>query len=168
LTALFPPGKGGGAGGAHGGKGQGLLRHRLTDGGGMPFANRTPPAHGDERAQGIPLLEAVKGHTGRRGRPRQRLRVIATDKGDDAKARRQAIRKRGSRAQLPKRVWQTKKHRGRPLKKVVPRLHAERTFAWFQTQSRRLGVRWERMAACFNAFLAIATIHIWIHRLIVG
>jgi hypothetical protein len=29
-------------------------------------------------------------------------------------------------------------------------------------------VRWERMAACFEAFLAIACIHIWVHRLIVG
>jgi hypothetical protein len=33
---------------------------------------------------------------------------------------------------------------------------------------RRLVVRWERIAACFEAFLAIATIHIWMHRLIVG
>jgi hypothetical protein len=29
-------------------------------------------------------------------------------------------------------------------------------------------VRWERLAACFDALLAIATIHIWVHRLIVG
>jgi hypothetical protein len=29
-------------------------------------------------------------------------------------------------------------------------------------------VRWERLAACFNAFLVIAVIHMWVHRLIVG
>jgi hypothetical protein len=29
-------------------------------------------------------------------------------------------------------------------------------------------VRWERLAACFNAFLALALIHMWVHRLIVG
>jgi hypothetical protein len=29
-------------------------------------------------------------------------------------------------------------------------------------------VRWERIAACFEAFLALATVHIWVHRLIVG
>ena len=52
--------------------------------------------------------------------------------------------------------------------KVVPRFQAERTFAWFQKKYRRLVVRWERMAACFEAFLAVATIHIWISRLIVG
>lgn len=76
--------------------------------------------------------------------------------------------KRGIRAQLPKRVWKTKKNRGRPMKKVVPRFQAERTFAWFQKKYRRLVVRWERLAACFDAFLAVATIHMWIHRLIVG
>src|SRR6266481_6424121 len=66
------------------------------------------------------------------------------------------------------RVWQSKLNRGRPIKKVVPRFQAERTFAWFQKTYRRLVVRWERIAACFEAFLTIATIHIWINRLIAG
>src|ERR687885_1865131 len=166
--ALFPPGKGGGEGIARGGKGKGILIHRLTEGQGMPLANRTPPAHGDERAQVLPLLDAVKVRTGHRGRPRKRLKVIATDKGYDAKALRQQLRQRGIRAQLPKRVWKTKKNRGRPIKKIVPRFQAERTFAWFQKKYRRLVVRWERIAACFDAFLAVATIHIWIQKLIVG
>ena len=166
--ALFPPGKGGGEGVAHGGKGKGILIHSRTEGNGMPVANRTTPANGDERAQGMPLLDAVKVHTGKRGRPRKRLKVIATDKGYDATTLRQQLRKRGIRAQLPKRVWKTTKNRGRPITKVVPGFPAERTFAWFQKKYRRLVVRWERIAACFEAFLAIATIHIWIHRLIVG
>jgi hypothetical protein len=50
----------------------------------------------------------------------------------------------------------------------VPRFQAERTFAWFQKKYRRLVVRWERRAVCFNAFLALAIIHIWIQKLIVG
>ena len=58
----------------------------------------------------------------------------------------------GIRAQLPKRVWNTKKHRGRPIKEVVPRFQAERTFAWFQKKYRRLVVQWERIAACFERF----------------
>jgi len=166
--ALFPPGKGGGEGVARGGKGKGILIHSLTEASGMPLANRTTPANGDERAQVLPLLDAIKLRTGKRGRPRKRLHVIATDKGYDAKALRQQLRKRGIRAQLPKRVWKTKKTRGRPIKQVVPRFQAERTFAWFQKKYRRLVVRWERITACFEAFLAVATIHIWIHRLIVG
>jgi transposase len=166
--ALFPPGKGGGEGVARGGKGKGVLIHCLTAGDGMPLAQRTTPANGDERAQVMPLLDAVKVRTGTRGRPRKRLKVLATDKGYDAKALRQRLRQRGIRAQIPKRVWKTKKTRGRPINKTVPRFQAERTFAWFQKKYRRLVVRWERIAACFEAFLAIASIHIWVHRLIVG
>src|SRR6516162_3465682 len=157
--ALFPPGKGGGAGGARGGKGTGMLLHRLTEGGGMPLANRTTPAHGDERAHVLPALAAVKSRTGQRGRPRNRRRVIATETGYAAKAWRE---------KLPKRVGKTKKNRGRPSAQVVPRFPAERTVAWFQKKYRRLVVRWERITACFEAFLALATIHIWVHRLIVG
>ena len=163
-TALFPPAQGGGEGVARGGKGKGILIHSLTEGHGMPLANRTTPPNGDERAQVLPLLDALKVRTGKRGRPRKRLGVLATDRGHDAKA----LRQRGIRAQIPKRVWKNKKPRGRPIKQEVPRFQAERTFAWFQKKYRRLVVRWERIAACFEAFLAIATIHIWIQRLIVG
>ena len=47
------------------------------------------------------LLDAVHLRTGKRGRPRKRLKVIATDKGYDAKALRQQLRTRGIRAQIP-------------------------------------------------------------------
>src|SRR4030095_10723745 len=130
--ALFPPGKGGGEGVARGGKGKGILIHRLTEGSGMPLAKRTTPANGDERAQVLPLLDAVKIRTGKRGRPRKRLHVIATDKGYDAKALREKLRKRGLRAQSPKRVWKTKKNRGRPIAKVGTRFTQQRAFASVQ------------------------------------
>jgi transposase len=165
---LFPPGKGGGEGVARGGKGKGILIHSLTEGHGMPLANRTTPANGDERAQVVLLLDALKVRTGKRGRPRKRLGVLATDRGYDAKALRQKLRQRGIRAQIPKWVWKSKQPRGRPIKKEVPRFQVERTFAWFQKKYRRLAVRWERLVACFEVFLAIVTIHIWIQRLIVG
>ena len=70
--------------------------------------------------------------------------------------------------QTPTRVWKTKKRRRRPRNKDVPRFQAERTVAWFQKNYRRLVVRWERLAACFKAFLVIATLHIWVQRSIVG
>jgi IS5 family transposase len=116
----------------------------------------------------MPLLDAVTINTGKRGRPRKRPKVLAADTGYDSKALRQQLRRRGIRAQLPKRVRKTSKSRGRPLKMDVPRFQAERTFAWFQKKYRRLVVRWERHSVCFNAFLAMAIIHIWIQRLIVG
>jgi IS5 family transposase len=166
--AHFPPGTGGGEGIAYGRKGKGILIHRLTDATGMPWSTRTTPANGDERAQVIPLLDAIHVRTGKRGRPRKRLKVLAADKGYDAQDLRRRLRTRGIRPQIPKRVWKSRQPRGRPIKKDVPRDQAERTFAWFQRKYRRVVVRWERLAACFNAFLAIAMIHIWVHRLIVG
>jgi IS5 family transposase len=166
--APFPPGKGGGEGVAYGRKGKGILIHSLTDAAGMPLSTGTTPANGDERAQVIPLLDTLHVRTGKQGRPRKRFQVLAADKGYDAKDLRHRLRRRGMRAQIPKRVWNTKKPRGRPIKKDVPRYQAERTFAWFQRKYRRLVVRWERLAACFNAFLALALIHMWVHRLIVG
>jgi IS5 family transposase len=116
----------------------------------MPLSTRTTPANSNERAQVIPLLDTLFIRTGKRGRPRKRLKVIAADKGYDAKELRQRLRRRGIRPQIPKRVWKTKKPRGRPLKKDVPRFQAERTCAWFQRKYRRLVVRWERLAACFK------------------
>jgi transposase len=134
----------------------------------MPLSTGTTPANGDERAQVIPLLDTLHVRTGKQGRPRKRLKVLAADKGYDAKDLRQCLRRRGIRPQIPKRVWKTKRPCGRPIKRAVPRFQAERTFAWFQRKYRRLVVRWERLAVCFNAFLAMAVIHIWIQRLIVG
>ena len=166
--ARFPPGKGGGEGVAYGRKGKGILIHSLTDGAGMPLSTRTTPANGDERAPVMPLLDTLHVRPGQRGRARNRLTGLAMDKGYDAKDLRRCLRRRGIRPQIPKRGWKRRQPRGRPIKKDVPRDQAERTFAWFQRTYRRLVVRWERLAACFNAFLAIAMIHIWVHRLIVG
>jgi IS5 family transposase len=166
--ARFPLGKGGGEGIAYGRQGKGILIHSLTDAAGMPLSTGTTPANGDERAQVLPLLDTLHIRTGKRGRPRKRLKVLAADQGYDAKDLRQRLRRRGIRPQIPKRVWTTNKPRGRPNKKAVPRFQAARTSAWFQRKYRRLVVRWERLAVCFNAFLAIAVIHSWIQRLIAG
>jgi IS5 family transposase len=166
--APFPPGTGGGEGVAYGRKGQGILIHSRTDAAGLPLSACTTPANGDERAQGIPLLDTLPVRTGQQGRPRKRFKVLAADQGYDAKDLRHRLRRRGLRAQIPKRVWQTKQSRGRPIKQDVPRDQAARTSAWFQRQYRRVVVRWERLAACFNAWLALALIHLWVHRLIVG
>ena len=120
--APVPPGKGGGEGVAYGRKGQGILIHSLTDGAGMPWSTRTTPAHGHERAQVIPLLDTLHIRTGKRGRPRQRLKVLAMEKGYDAKDLRHCLRRRGIRPQIPKRVWKNRNPRGRPIKKGRPSL----------------------------------------------
>ena len=134
----------------------------------MPIANCTTAANGSEREQILPLLDSVKLKTLQPGRPRKRVKVLAADKGYDSKEKRAALRKRGIRPQLPKRIYKTKKNLGRPIKISVPRFQQERCFAWYQRKYRRLVVRWERQKANFDAFLSLAMIHIWINKLLVG
>ena len=123
-------------------------------------------ANGSEREQVMSLLKSILVKNNQPGRPRKRVKVLAADKGYDSKDLRAALRKRGIRPQLPKRTRKTKKNRGRPIKISVPRFQQERCFAWFQRKYRRLVVRWERISACFNAFISLATIHIWINRIL--
>ena len=129
LTALFPPGKGGGKKVAYGYKGKGVLIHTITEGNGMPMANRTTAANGSEREQVLPLLDSIKIKTGKAGRPRRNFAVLAADKGYDSSEKRSQLRKRGIRPQFPRRVYKSKKHRGRPIKNDTPRFQQERCFA---------------------------------------
>ena len=166
LMALFPPGKGGGKEVAYGYKGKGILIHTITEGNGMPMANRTTGANGSEREQVLPLLDSIKIQTGKPGRPKRRFSVLAADKGYDSSEKRSQLRKRGIRPQFPRRVYKSKKHRGRPIKNDTPRFQQERCFAWYQRKYRRLVVRWERQPDVFDGFLALATIHIWINKIL--
>jgi hypothetical protein len=162
--APFTPGKGGGKGIGYGRKNKGVLIHSFTNGAGMPLSMRTMPANGDELAQVIPLLDALHIRTGKRGRPRKRLKVLATDKEYDAKHPRHRLRTRGSQPQISQRGWKSCKPRGRPINQDVPRFQVERTVAGFQRKSRRWVARWHRIAACFNALLAMAMLHMWVQK----
>ena len=132
----------------------------------MPLSSIVTSANGSERQQVMPLIDGILIKTNQPGRPRKQVKVLAADKGYDSKDLRRVLRKRGIRPQLPKRTWKKKKNRGRPIKISVPRFQIERCFAWFQRKYRRLVVRWERISACFNAFISLATIHIWINRIL--
>ncbi|CDN17133.1 hypothetical protein RintRC_6423 [Richelia intracellularis] len=104
----------------------------------MPLSNHTTPVNGSETDQVIPLLDSVKVKTNKRGRPRKLLKVLAADKGYDSKDKRAALPTGGIRPQWPKRVWKTKKNKGRPIKISVSRFQQERCFPWFQKKDRRL------------------------------
>jgi hypothetical protein len=89
--------------------------------------------------------------------------VLVGDKGYDSKKLRGRLRRRGTRAQIPKRVWPSRRpRRGRPIKKDKPSYKKERAFGWMQRKYRRLVVRWERRSVYFNAFLQLALVHFWI------
>ena len=151
---------------AYGRKGKGILIHTLTEGNGMPIANLTTAAKGSEREQIFPLLDSVKLKTLKPGNPKRKVKILAADKGYDSKGKRLALRKRGIRPQFPKRVYKSKKHRGRPIKNDTPRFQQERCFSWFQRKYRRLVVRWERQPLVFDGLLALATIHMWITKIL--
>ena len=164
--ALFPPGKGGGEGVAYGYKGKGILIHSITDANAMPLVAITTPANGDERQQVLPMLAQIRLAAGKPGNPKRRPKVLAADKGYDAKWLRRKLRSKGIRPQLKKRQIRGKKPKGRPIRETVPRYQQERSFSWFQRKYRRLVVRWERLKACFDAFLLLATSYIWFPKLV--
>jgi transposase len=97
LTALFPPGKGGGEGVGYGYKGKGILIHTITDANGMPVVATTTPANGDERQQVLPMLVQIRLTTGKRGNPQRRPKTLAADKGYDARWLRNKLRTKGIR-----------------------------------------------------------------------
>ncbi len=167
MTVLFPPGKGGGEGVAYGYKGKGVTIHGVVEGNGMPLNATQTGANGDERQQVDPLLNGICVKTGKRGRPRRRLKKIAFDKGYDDQKLRRRLRRRGIKPEIPKREYKNKPPRGRPPKKTIPRYKVERSFSWFQRKCRRLVVRWERKAACFTAFLQLAIVWLWIPKILI-
>ena len=121
------------------------------------------------REQIFPLLDSVILKTLKPGNPKRKIKVLAADKGYDSKEKRSALRSRGIRPQLPKRNYKTKKNRGRPIKISAPRFRTARdALPGINVAGRRLVVRWERQKANFDAFLFLATIHIWINKLLVG
>lgn len=165
LTALFPPGKGGGLLVEHGYKGKGILIHLLVDENGMPLAALTSPANESERDMVEPLLNQVHVKTKKSGRPPKKVKKLAADKGYDSKNLRQRLRQRGIQPKIPKKK-NAKITAGRPTKMDIPRFQVERTFAWLQRKFRRLVVRWERLPHCFDAFLFLAIIFMWIKKLV--
>ncbi len=164
--ALFPPLNGGGEGVAYGYKGKGILIHSITDANGMPLVAISTPANGDERQQVLPMLAQKELAAGKQGNPKRRPKVLAADKGYDARWLRKRLRTKGIRPQIKKRHLKGKKPKGRPIKEIVPRYQQERSFSWFQRKERRLVVRWERLKVCFDAFLLLACSYIWFPKLV--
>lgn len=168
MTALFPPGKGGGEGVEYGYKGKGITTHLMVEGNGMPLSALSTGANGNERDQVSKLFDRVRIYHGY-GRPKRCPNEIHADKGYDAKILRIFLRTKGVRPVIPRRTWKGKKKT--PGRKVPPsesRWKVERCFAWMQRKFRRLTVRWERREKYWNGFLQLAVIMIWVDRIIYG
>jgi transposase len=166
LTDLFPPGKGGGAGVEYGYKGKGVLIHLVVDAQGMPLSFSITAANGDERQEAIKNIDKINVYSGKPGRPKKSPRKIAADKGYDSKALRSTLRQRGIKPEIPRRKYRDKPQLGRPLNKTISRYVVERTFSWFQRKFRRIAVRWERLPLCFETFLTLAIVTMWVQKMV--
>ena len=135
----------------------------------MPLSNGTTPANGSETDQVIPLLDSVKVKTNKRGRPCKLLKVLAADKGYDSKDKRSALLyldvvlgRNG-----PRGFGRQRRTRVDPLKFPSHVFNKNVVSHGFKKNIVVLFVvRWEIISACFDAFLSLATIHIWINKII--
>lgn len=95
---------------------------------------------------------SIKVKTNKPGRPRKRVKVLAADKGYDSKEKRAVLRQRGIRPQFPKRVWKTKKNRGRPIKVCVSRFQQERSFRMVSTKIPQARCEMGKNCSLFQCF----------------
>ena len=152
--AVFPPGKGGGAGVEYGYKGKGVTIHSLVEGQGRPLSISSTSAKEDERREVEPLLDDLGKHPF----------SLYADKGYDAEWLRNLLASKYLIASyISKRNY--------PKQKQVPitknnRWVVERTFAWYQRKFRRINIKWERNWAPWLAFLNFALIGYWIQLLV--
>ena len=101
-----------------------------------------------------------------RGRPKQRPKTLAADRGYDSGTLRAALRSRGIRPSIPQRRWPGKFRRRQPLHAAsAARWIVERTHAWLDNW-RRLVVRWERRVQNYTAFLTIACFMTCLRRIL--
>ncbi|HLE81686.1 MAG TPA: IS5 family transposase [Dehalococcoidia bacterium] len=161
---LCPSKKGGGEVGS-GWKGKGSTIHLLTDGEGIPLAALVRSVLVHEQRVALAVVDQVRVPQ-HRGRPKQRPRTLAADRGYDSGALREALRRRGIRPSIPQRRWPGKFRRRQPLHAAsAARWIVERTHAWLDNW-RRLVVRWERSVQNYTAFLAIACFMTCLRRIL--
>jgi len=153
LTALFPPGRGGGEGVEYGYKGKGATIHLIVDGHGRPLNIITTGAAGDERAQVHPLLTSLP----------QKPKILYADKGYDADWLRYECGDFGTTAHIPYRRFAGRKASREPK---AERWKVERCFAWLKAKYRRLCARYERKMTPWRAFLSLAISFYWIKSLV--
>jgi transposase len=134
----------------------------------LPLALALHSAQQRENAGAAALVDTIRVPR-RRGRPRQRPRRLAADKGFASSAFRAALRRRHITPVIPHyrrgRKPTTGTGRPRPKQRLTPiirlvyaqRWRLERAFAWMDN-CRRLVVRYERYPHLYRAFCIVAFI----------
>lgn len=128
---------------------RGSKHHILTDAAGTPLAATLTAANRHDVTQLIPLVDAVSPVKGKRGRPRQRPKLLYADRAYHSYAHRMALWARG--------IGPAIAHRGAPHGSGLGKYRwvVERTLSWLH-QFRRLRVRYDRRADIHQSFLNLA------------
>ena len=151
---------------------------RLAKPGSM--ARSAPDRRRARCAAGLDDHDRFGARRARRGAPPDRLGIgerrhrpgcLVADKGYNRRAFRAVFAQRQIRAHIPERAFfGHRRHRGRPYlvdrARVAQRWVIERTFAWLNSSSQRLRVRYERLAHCYKALCIIGCSLICLNRLL--
>lgn len=140
--------------------------HLVTDSRGLPLAVELTAGEAQECKHFDHVLDAIRIPRGV-GRPRQRPRAVAGDKGYSYTHVRQWLRTKGIRAVIPERKDQLRRHKGRPLRfsrdEYRKRNVIERAVGWLK-ERRRIATRYEKLAVRFRAMLHLAMLECCLRR----
>jgi len=143
----------------------------VSDGNGIPLAAHLTAASEHELRHALFVMDQIRVSTGRPGRPKQRPKTLAADKGYDSRKFRRELRERNIQPIIPARQWKGRKKRvGRQPGSFVKdhpkhRWRIERTHAWFDNY-RRLAMRYERKHQNFEALLALGAAMICLSKIL--
>jgi transposase len=107
-----------------------------------------------------PLMEGGAVKRRGRGRPRQRPKRVAGDKGYSSRKVRRYLRRRGIRAIIPRRKDEPQQRRF-DRERYRARNRVERCINRLK-QYRRVATRYEKLAVNYLAMVTIAAILIWL------
>jgi transposase len=143
----------------------GTKRSLIVDAQGVPLALTVMAASHHDLIGAVPTLDRL--HVGRRRRPG----CLIADKGYDSRKFRAVLQERQIRFHIPERRRTGRCHkRGRPYlvdrAKIAQRWVIERTFGWLNNSFRRLRIRYERLAHCYEALCIVGCLLICLNRVL--
>jgi transposase len=124
----------------------GSKRHLVIDRNGIPRAVLLTEANLHDSRVVEDLLDGIEPLKGARGRPRRRPEKLHADKGYDARACREVLKRRGIKSRIARKGKESSERLGRH------RWVVESALAWM-ARYRRLAVRYERRAKIHEAFI---------------
>lgn len=134
-----------------------------VDTNGFPLAIKLAPGNVADVDLAVMTINKIK--VGNKTRPK----IVLADKGYDSTRLRRSLLKRGIKSNIPERVYDRRRKRGRPpsYDPVLgkSRYSVERTNAWMKS-FRRIHFRYDRTLPMFSAFVQLACIIICLRRLL--